>query len=115
MTLKLMIAGLLAMTALTGCETANLYTPPAGQKVMLSQQTYDGFKEYLATIGSTHPGAFAVSESGRDYSYYYCGNTTCISGPSYAQQALHDCFRWGERCYVFATNDSPNFDYTVVK
>jgi hypothetical protein len=105
--------GLLTAALLFGCTSDGQYQPPAGQKVRISQRTFDYFKEYQATIGSTHPGAFAVSESGRNSYYFYCGDIACVSGPSYGQQAIRGCAAWGEKCYVFAHNNSIEFDYEI--
>jgi hypothetical protein len=81
--------------------------------MQISQQTFNGFKEYQATIGSTHPGVFAVSESGRAYSYYYCQDVVCLSGIAYGQKAINDCRRFGEKCYIFASNNDIKVDYQV--
>jgi hypothetical protein len=107
-------AVMLATALLFGCATENLYVPPAGQKVKISQQTFNAFKQYQMTIGSTHPGAFAVSESGRDSYYFYCDDTVCVSGSAYSQDAVRSCSKWGERCYVFARNNDIKYDYEIV-
>lgn len=115
MAYRLMAAalGLLAMTA--GCTAEEqAYHPPAGEKVRISQQTYRAFRQYQATIGSSHPGAFAVSESGRNSYYYYCEDVRCISGSAYGLQAIKACNSWGSPCYVFAYGNDIKVDYEVV-
>jgi hypothetical protein len=105
--------GLLAMTA--GCATEEqAYHPPAGEKVRISQQTYREFQQYQATIGSTRPGAFAVSKTGRSSWYYYCEEVICKSGISWGQGAVQSCERFGEPCYVFAYGNEVKVDYEVV-
>jgi hypothetical protein len=106
------VTALLAM--LMGCANQELYQPPTGQKVHISQQTYQVFKEYQATIGSTHPGAFAVSKSGRYSWYYYCEENLCQSGISWGQGAIKSCEAHGEPCYVFAYGNDIKVDYQVV-
>jgi hypothetical protein len=97
----------------SGCANENLYHPPAGQKVHITQQTYEAFKQYQATIGSTHPGAFAVSRSGRDSYYYYCEDVTCVSGSAYGQQAVRACAQWGQPCYIFAYGNKIEYEYEI--
>lgn len=104
----------LAAALLCGCTNDMAYHPSAGQKVHITQETYNYFKEYQQTIGSTHPGAFAVSESGRNSAWYYCPEIACLSGPSYGQQAVKDCNRFGEPCYVFAHNNDIEYKYEIV-
>jgi len=45
-----------ALLLLTGCVSENLYAPAPGQKMRVSQRTFDAFKEYEGLIGSTRPG-----------------------------------------------------------
>lgn len=103
-----------SLAMLTACATENVYHPAPGQKMHITQGTMQGFKEYQQIIGSTHPGAFAVSEGGDAYSYYYCRDVACLSGTaSYAQDALRDCARFGQRCYIFANGNDIKYDYVV--
>lgn len=105
--------GLLTMTA--ACATQEpTYQPPAGEKVHISQQTYQAFKTYQATIGSTQPGAFAVSDTGRYSWYYYCRENICQSGISWGQGAIKKCESFGHPCYVFAYGNDIKYDYDVV-
>ena len=113
MKIVMMAAVCLAAATLTACVDPNAYHPPEGQKVSISQQTFGAFKQYQQEIGSAHPGAFAVSESGRNSFYYYCQESACSSGQSYAQVALKRCNAWGDPCYIFATNNDIHYPYEV--
>jgi len=106
-------AVILAAVGLTACVDPNAYHPPEGQKVYISQRTFTAFKEYEQEIGSTHPGAFAVSKSGRNSFYFYCPESACVSA-SYGQVAVRRCNAWGDPCYVFATNTDVHYEYEVL-
>jgi hypothetical protein len=110
-----LIAAMATLALLGGCDAGPGYHPPVGQKVAITQKVYQAYQEYLTTVGSTHPGAFVVSDNGQDYSYWYCPATRCVSGPSDAQKALHDCESWGDRCYVLANGATANYEFNVVK
>jgi hypothetical protein len=101
------------LAILPACVSESAYHPPSGQKVHISQQTYQAFKRYQATIGSSHPGAFAVSESGRNSYYNYCEEVRCISGSAYGLQAVAACNNWGNPCYIFAYGNDVKVDYEV--
>lgn len=103
-----------ALLLLTGCVSENLYEPAPGQKMRVSQRTFDAFKEYEGLIGSTRPGAFAVSSDGEAYSYRYCEDTYCTDLVAIAQKALGSCYDFGRKCYLFAKNDEIKVDYLIV-
>lgn len=106
-----MAAGLWAMLA--GCATGENYQPTPGQKMNISRHTMQGFKEYQALIGSTRPGAFAVSSDGGAYSYWYCPDLACTDGNAFAVKALRDCHQLGAKCYIFARGNDIKVDYVV--
>ena len=112
--MRMKIAVLVAMAALVtaGCTGHNDSAP--GQKARVSQTVMTYFKDsYQRTIGSTHPGAFAVSVSGRDAGYAYCPDVRCLSGFAYGQQAIKQCERNGESCFLFAVGNDIRVDYEV--
>lgn len=108
----------LAVTAamfLAGCAGSQSIDPPAGQKAKITSGSMDFFKNsYLPQIGSTHPGAFAVSLSGRNSAYSYCEDARCMSGGSYAQDAINLCEKDGEPCYLFAAGREIRVTYELV-
>lgn len=113
---RFVISALAAVAMLSGCanQEAGGYHPPAGQKVRITQQIYQYFLQYQQTIGSSHLGAFAVSESGRNAFYQYCEDVRCVSGSAYGLQAVANCNKWGSPCYVFAYGNDIKVDYEVM-
>ncbi|HVJ40516.1 MAG TPA: hypothetical protein VM639_03415 [Dongiaceae bacterium] len=103
--------GILAMLA--GCATDENYHPAPGEKMRISRNTMEGFKEYQGIIGSTRLGAFAVSSDGGAYAYWYCPELACTDGNAFAVKALRDCRRYGEKCYIFARQNDIKVDYFV--
>lgn len=104
----------LAALSLSACATEDLYKPAPGQKMHITRQTLNGFKEYQTRIGSTHQGAFAVSSEGGAYSYWYCDHPRCYDSGAFALKAVKDCARYGEKCYLFARENDIKVDYDVV-
>jgi hypothetical protein len=100
---------------LSGCAASAGYSPAPGEKMHVSQGVMDYYNtSYLQTIGTTHPGAFAVSRSGVNAVYSYCDETVCKSGFSYGQQAITGCESHGEPCYLFAAGRDIKVEYVVV-
>ena len=111
----LLVASMLSMAWLAGCMAARMYQPNAGQKMLISQQTMDFYKEkYLPNVTPTHAAAFAVSESGYSAGLSYCPNQRCKSGSTVGQQAIQECASSGEKCYVFAIGKDIKVDYQVI-
>lgn len=88
--------------------------PASGQKMQIAQSVLDGFKKYQATIGSTTPGAFAVTGDGRHYYAWYCKKGDCHNNGNFAQKALEGCSKYGPDCYIFARQNDITVDYQVV-
>lgn len=115
-TYRSIFAAIASLVMVMGCTNDTAYHPPAGQKVRITQATYDHFKYYQQLIGSTHPGAFAVSQSGSYSWHYYCKEITCMSGISWGHEAVKDCEREAnEPCYVFAYDNDIKVDYEVMQ
>lgn len=111
-----LMTALAVVITLTGCADTRPLDPPAGQKAKITSESMDFFKNsYLPQIGSTHPGAFAVSLSGLHSAYSYCQDIMCKSGGSYAQDAIKLCERDGEQCYLFAADREIRVAYDVVE
>jgi len=99
---------------LTGCASDSQHQPVAGQKMHLTPSTYAAFQDYQKVIGSSHPGAFAVSQSGRYSFYFYCEDVVCMSGKPYGPEAVKRCEDLsGSPCYVFAYGNEIKVDYEV--
>jgi len=114
MTKSTMLACVAGIPLLFACAEPNSYAPPAGQTVTIDENVAEAFAAYQKTVGYTHPGAFAVSESGRSSFYYYCEDTICNQGIVFSRTALERCESHGERCYVFATGHDASYPFRVL-
>jgi hypothetical protein len=102
-----------ALAMLVGCVNDDVYKPAPGQKMRISQQTFNGFKRYQALIGSTYPGVFAASSEGSTYYFWYCKDVVCLNESSFATKALRGCRGNGEKCYIFAKDNDIKVDYAI--
>jgi len=103
-----------AAIVLNGCAQTSSYEPAPTDDVPITQGTFEHFKRYEAEIGSTHPGAFAVSLSGRSSFYSYCRDVVCMSGKPYGLDAISHCEKNGDPCYLFAVANHVRYKYHVV-
>jgi hypothetical protein len=99
---------------LAGCTPISTYSPPVGETVPISANVENAFKQYQADIGTTHPGAFAVTRSGRGSFYSYCTDTNCNQGIVFVREAISRCEMYGEPCYIFANGHDASYPYRVV-
>jgi hypothetical protein len=112
--MKASIAALAAIAALAMAGCAGHNDPLPGQKARVSQTVMEAFKDsYQPIIGPTNPGAFAVSVSGRNAGYAYCSELVCKSGFAYGQQAMKQCEKYGEPCYLFAVGNDIRVAYEI--
>lgn len=83
--------------------------------IAISQGVYDSYQEYLKTIGTNKPGAFAVSKSGDKSYYVHCTDENCYLS-AVARQALEGCERDSKLpCTLLATNRDLKIEFTVFK
>ena len=81
------LAVLLVASCVTTPESASV-----PKKIVLTEFTTAGLKEYQDGIGSTGHGFFAVAVDGADYAYWYCRAIACIeTRASNKTRALDDC------------------------
>jgi hypothetical protein len=112
--LRLVAIVVSSLAMICGCANDYTYDPVSGQKMRVSREVLDGYKEYQSTIGPTHPGVFAVSKSGVHYHYTYCADVACLNDNTMGQTALRRCnAESGERCYIFAKDNDVRVDYQV--
>lgn len=114
------IAALMLSLALAACagsaNTSGAKTDGAktGGTRTISAKTWGHYQSYLADIGTTSPGAFAVSENGRAAFYVYCKDVRCASGTAYKHDAVRRCRDLsGQDCYVFAFRRDIEVAYKV--
>lgn len=82
--------------------------------IEISDRVWGHYQEYLRTIGSAKPGAFAVSRDGYSSYYVYCRDVRCMSGPTYSNDALRRCEDMAnQECFVFAIRQDIKVAYTL--
>jgi len=83
-------------------------------KLLLTEWTLEGLKEFQSKIGSTGHGYFAVTADGSDYAYWYCPGVSCTGQRSElkrkALQRCHEQFP-GTDCVIFAEDQDIVLDY----
>jgi len=114
MTKLTVLAFVASIPLLFACAEQNSYAPPAGQTVTIDEKVAESFAAYQRDIGYTHPGAFAVSESGHSSYYYYCEDLTCNQGIVFTRTAVKRCESHGERCFLFANGHDASYPFRVV-
>jgi len=86
--------------------------PPSRTPVAITPETNAEISKYLRIVKSTRPGAFAVSQDGRDSFFTYCEEISCAA-PSYTQPALRGCQSYsGAPCTILFTRNEPRLAFT---
>jgi hypothetical protein len=101
---------LFAALAVAAC--APTAAPPPRTPVAITPETNAEIAKYLRIVKSTRPGAFAVSQDGRDSYFTYCEEISCAA-PSYTQPALRGCQSYsGAPCIVLFSRNEPRVAFT---
>jgi len=106
---KILVAGLLFLAACASPKHSYTGT------IHVSAETWGHFQNYLATIGSNRPGAFAIQKTGDGSFYIYCSDLQCMGGPTYKAEALRKCEQNGGECVIFAYGRDILVSYDVAK
>lgn len=104
--------------------TAPAAQPPAEQATQanvvkqvlrIDGMVYGQYQQYLQRIGSTRPGAFAVTEDGEKAYYVWCESQTCTPGAAYGVDAKTHCQQeYFADCVVLAIGREEQAAYEVV-
>jgi hypothetical protein len=109
--ISLIVAGVLAIT-LTGCTTASSDPVNGAIPLLISPGTQSELDAYLRHVKSTRPGAFAVSEDGRDSYYVWCEEMIC-DAVSYATPAILHCRAIsGKPCLALFVHNQPRVAFS---
>lgn len=92
----------------SGC-TGNKVTELSAEPVRIAPKTWDAYQKYLAVIGSTGHGVFAVVSDGNGGSSWVCETAICSDNGQFATKAIKRCetINPGYSCIVFAVNRDP--------
>lgn len=105
--------GLAALALLLGAAGA----PPAvfaDGVYRIEGHVWDHYQTYLRTIGSTRPGAFAITVDGGASYFFYCQDIRCMPGSTYSHDAKQHCeSAFGTDCVIFAVRDEIKVQYEI--
>ena len=111
------MAAMLAVMFLSGCTQSDNSQLANQPEIGISHQVLDGYNN--GYLGRHMPEAFAVSESGGAYSYYYCDAGRCLGGNLNStdgiSRAIADCSHLGQGpCVLFAVGRSAPRKYHLI-
>lgn len=105
--LSLVLATVLLGVAASGAA-------PADEVLRIDRAVWSVYQTYLQKIGSTRPGAFAVTVDGYGAYWVTCPGTQCIGATTYSHDAKQDCEQdSGMDCVVFAVRDDIRVQYEI--
>jgi hypothetical protein len=108
-----LLAALLAL-GLAGCAATDERATAAAPSdpVSIGNASSGELTAYLAKVRATRPGAFAVSQDGRDSYYTWCDDTVCKTS-NYSIPALAGCQSLsGKPCVVLYVRNQPRFAFS---
>ncbi len=88
----------------------------AAEKYQIDSEIWGGYQVYLRSIANGNkPGAFAITEDGRNAFYTWCEGTRCVAGTTYSHDAVSNCEQeYGRNCVVFAIRDEIQVEYEII-
>lgn len=105
---------LMALALLLGAFHLSLPAAQADTIYQIDSSVWGHYQRYLKTIGSTRPGAFAITTDGGASYFVYCEAVQCVAGTTYSHDARQSCEReFGTDCVVFAVRDSIKVQYEI--
>ncbi len=88
----------------------------ADEVYQIDGSVWDDYRAYLRKVGSTRPGAFAITADGTGSYSIWCQQMQCIGGTTYSHDAKQYCERdSGQDCVVFAVRDEIRVQYEIRK
>lgn len=104
-------AGILSLV-IAGCVAGPALSEINGKPLEISTGTQSALAAYLQNVRTVLPGAFAVSEDGKDSYAYWCEDMSCTA-ISYANPAVDYCESLsGKPCVALYVRNQPRFVYT---
>jgi hypothetical protein len=88
----------------------------ADAQYRIDPEIWAAYQTYAAAIGSTKPGAFAITEDGHSYWYVTCGAIRCSGSTTYRHDAQQSCEKeYKMPCAIFALRQEIIVTYEVRK
>jgi hypothetical protein len=106
---------LAALVTACGSPSPSIYNAPDGKTLIVTKQDWADFQAYLAKIGNTHSGAFAMGVYGGasdGWASSYCEHDVCYGGKSSVNSVMDTCRQSGE-CVLFARNREILVNYKI--
>lgn len=103
---------------LAGAAGAALIALPAqaDASYRIDPQVWAAYQAYAAAIGSTRPGAFAITEDGHSYWYVKCRSIRCSGATTYRHDAQQACEKeYQMPCVIFALRQDIIVTYEIRK
>lgn len=103
------LAFLIGAGSLTGAPAR------ADEVYEIDGEVWDYFQAYLDKISQgQRPGAYAITTDGHGAYYVWCGETRCVAGRTYGQEAKSYCEQaYDADCVVFAVRDEIRVQYKI--
>lgn len=101
---------------LAGAALAALFAVSANadSKYLIDADVWSAYQRYADAIGSTRPGAFAITEDGSDFWYVKCRYVRCSGSTTYRHDAEQACEKeFGKPCVIFALRREIMVEYEV--
>ncbi len=101
---------------LAAAASAAPIAPPAraDTQYRIDASVWAGYQKYAAAIGSTKPGAFAITEDGHSFWYVKCRTIRCSGSTTYRHDAEQDCEKeYDMPCVIFALRQEIIVTYEV--
>lgn len=109
--INIIAAGLFSFV-MAGCVAGPAVSEVNGKPIEISTGTQSALATYLQDVKTTRPGAFAVSEDGKDSYAFWCEEMTCTA-ISYATPAVDYCQSLsGKPCVALYVRDAARYTFT---
>ncbi len=105
-----------AWSIVAGAVCAALMAPSAraDTQYWIDSEVWAAYQRYANAVGSTRPGAFAITEDGHSFWYVKCRTTRCAGSTTYRHDAKHACEKeYSIPCIVFALRQEILVEYAI--
>jgi hypothetical protein len=108
------IKQLLGMALMLAAAALIALPARADTQYRIDSSVWAAYQKYAAAIGSTKPGAFAITEDGHSFWYVKCRSNKCSGSTTYRHDAQQDCEKeYNMPCVIFALRQEIIVTYEV--